>query len=388
MCLSDPMGPTGTVVGRFRIEQKLGDGPSGEIHRAVATEGGTVAIVHVVRADPERGGVARRDRLIRETKRAAQLEHVGLAKVLEVGVTDGGDMFVAVERIEDERLSDRLRAGQPLPEREAVEIAAQMARALAKAHDADVVHGNLRPSLVALSREGATTRVRVEGLATPRAPGASLGNEPELAYAAPEQRRGEAAGRRADVYSIGAMLRAMLTGRPPAPGAEAGIVGPLGDVVRRCLAEDPRERFLDTIALGAALRVAMESATPLSPASSLTAASTADRPPPSSRGQTPRPASVRAGSSPDASSPIVPSGRAPAAPPPRPLGRPLTARPRWEEMLIDLSEGPLPRVALTVVVAFVIARILTSGIVPFVVALAAGIAVYATKYWRGPRGDR
>lgn len=376
------MGPTGTVVGRFRIEQKLGEGPSGEIHRAVAIEGGAEAVVHLVHIE---GGGARRDRLIRETKRAAQLDHVGLAKVLEVGVTDGGDMFVVVERIEDERLSDRLRAGQPLPEREAVEIAAQVARALSMAHEADVVHRHLRPSLVALSREGESTRARVEGLATPRAPGGSVADDPELAYAAPEQRRGESVGRRADVYSIGAMLQAMLTGRAPERGAEARIEGPLRDVVKRCLAEDPRERFLDTIALGAALRVAMESVTPLSAASTVNAASAADRPPPSSRGQTPRPVSVRMGSSPDTSAPIVFAGRAPAAPPPRPLGRPLTARPKWEEMLLDLSEGPLPRVALTVVVAFVIARILTSGIVPFVVAVVAGVAVYTTKYWRGPR---
>lgn len=442
MCLFPPMS---AVVGRFRVEEKLGEDAFGELHRAVAIEGGSDAIVRIVRAE---GGAARRDRLIREAKRAARLQHEGLAKVLEVGQTDDGRMFVAVERIDGERLSDRLRGGEPLPEREAATIAAQIARALAPAHDAGVVHRNLRPSLIALAGEGEATRVKVEALATPRSSSESGADDPELAYAAPEQRRGDSVGRRADVYSIGAMLQAMLTGKPPAPVSleasnasevpasaaaadaseapdasealdAAAIEGALGDVVRRCLAEDPRERFLDTIALGAALRMAMESTTPrvssrpppskrsspppasppapaaasVRPAAPGSASagvaaagvtSTSERPPPSSRGQTPRPASVRPPSAPE----LAAAARPPAAPPPRPLGRPLTARPRWEETLIDLSEGPLPRVAVTVVVAFVIVRILTSGPVPFVIAIAAGVAAYATKYWRGTRGDR
>lgn len=440
MCLSRPVSPTnfaGAVVGGFRVEEKLGEDAFGELHRAVAIEGGGDAIVRIVRAE---GGAARRDRLIRETRRAAQLKHESLATVLEVGQTPEGDMFVAVERIEGERLSDRLSGGQPLPEQEAARIAAQIARALAAAHDADVVHRNLRPSLVALSGEGEDTRVKVEGLATPRASSASSAEDPELAYAAPEQRRGEPVGRRADVYSIGAMLQAMLTGKPPATNASTdadaleganALEGPLGDVVKRCLAEDPRERFLDTIALGAALRMAMEKAPrapsrpppskrsqppsasasasgstppPPSAAASPKAAATSSPPssgapvsprgpasaplserPPSSRGQASRPISMRPPSSPEAS---PSAGRAPAAPPPRPLGRPLTARPKWEETLLDLSDGPLPRVAATVLVTFVIARILTSGLVPFVVAILAGVAAYASKVWRKPRGDR
>jgi len=84
----------------------------------------------------------------------------------------------------------------------------------------------------------------------------------------------------------------------------------------------------------------------------------------------------------ESQSAAAPPPRAPAAPPPRPLGRPLTARPRWEEMLLDVRDGPLPRVAATVAIAFVIARVLTSGIVPFVVAIAAGVAAYAVKFWR------
>jgi serine/threonine protein kinase len=281
-----------------------------------------------------------------------------------VGVTESGETFVAVESPAGERLSDRLRSGASLPEREAVAIVTQITRALSVAHDAGVVHRELRPSAVVLTGDGDATRVKVTGLAMPRLPASSSSSsfasgDPDAAFAAPEHRRGEATGRRADVYSIGAMLYAMLTGRSPA--ADAPPLGtPLGDVVKRCLAEDPRERFLDTIALGAALRMTMDSLPP--------------------------PSSARVPSSPSLSEPIV--GRAPAAPPPRPLGRPLTARPRWEEALLDLREGPLPQVFVTFVIAFVIARILTSGLVPYVVAITAGVAAYATKYWRGSRFRR
>ena len=319
------------------------------------------------------GGSARRDRLLRELRRAAQVTHESFARVLEVGTTESGDVFVEVMESEGERLSERLRRGAPFEERVAALIAAQIARALAAAHDAGVVHRELRPSVIMLVGEGDATRVMVEGLAIPRlaAPGAE---DPEAAYAAPEQLGGGSVGRRADVYSIGAMLYAMLTGEAPRPSA-APIESALGDVVRRCLAQDPRERFLDTVALSAALRAAM------APAS--------ERPPPVSQRPVSSPAiSARPPASvrpPTASEPAL--GRAPAAPPPRPLGRPLTARPRWEEALLDLGDGPLPRVALTTVVAFVIARILTSGFVPFVVAVAAGVAAYATNYFRKSRAD-
>ena len=395
-------------AGRFRLEERASSDGSGDVHRAVEVEGGRAAIVHILRTA---GGGARRDRLLREVKRAAQVTHEGLAAVLEVGETAAGEIFVAVEACAPPRLSDRLASGRPLEEREAAGIAAQIARALEAAHDAGVVHRDLRPSLVVLDGEGETTRVKVEGLATPRLVDIAE-DDPEAPFASPEQRRGgrgESVGRRADVYSIGAMLYAMLTGRGPESSAPP-LASALGDVVRRCLAEDPRERFLDTLALGAALRAAMESADPRvssrppptpptrvsarppapSPASARPPAPSpaSVRPPavaPSPISERPPPSSHRPSQRPNAE---APHARAPAAPPPRPLGRPLTARPRWEEALLDLNDGPLPRVAVLAIIAFVIARILTTGVVPYVIAVAAGVAAYATKVIRRPGGDR
>ena len=143
--------PTPALAGRFRLYEKVGEDASGETYRAAEVEGGAVAIVRIVRAE---SGSARRDRMLRETKKAAQVKHEGLALVLELGETEAGDMFVAVERPDGERLSERLERDGPLAEREAAGIAAQIARALAAAHDAGVIHRELRPSLIALSGEG------------------------------------------------------------------------------------------------------------------------------------------------------------------------------------------------------------------------------------------
>ncbi len=384
----DAAGPVSRPAraGRFRLDEKLGSDATSETYRASLVDGEGAAVVRIVNARAEGGGSARRERLLRETRRAARVSHEGLAIVLEVGETDEGDIFVATETIAGERLSDRLRTGAPLPELEAAAIAARIASALAAAHDAGVVHRYLHPSLIALSGAGEATRVKVEGLAAPRAPteaapaAGDVGTSAELAFAAPEQRRGEAVGRRADVYSIGAMLYTMLTGETPSP-ERPPIESPLGDVVRRCLAAEPRERFLDTIALGAALRAATDPA-PAAPPASVRGSAPSIRQGPNSSA-TPSSSSEWA---PPSSSSAIAVGRPPAAPPPRPLGRPLTARPRWEEMLLDIRDGPLPRIALTVVVTFVIVRILTSGAVPFVVAIVAGVAAYAVKFWRGPRG--
>jgi len=256
---SPPTKPRAALGGRFWLEEQLGIDASGELHRGLDLRSGTATAVRIVRGISP----ARREKMLRETKRAAQVKHPGLAVVLGVGQTEEGDLFVAAETMVGDRLSDRLRVGERFDDWEASEIATQIAHAIAAAHDADVVHRELRPSLVVLGYEGDNTIVKVEGLGLPRAPSAS-DTDPELAYAAPEQRRGEPVGRRADVFSIGAMLSAMLTGNAPAPD-DALLEGPLGAVVKRCLAEDPKDRYADTNALTTAMKLIVESLPPRVP---------------------------------------------------------------------------------------------------------------------------
>ena len=380
---SPPNKPRGALGGRFWLEEQLGSDASGELHRGIDLRSGTATAVRIVRGI----GAARREKILRETKRAAQVKHPGLAVVLGVGQTDEGDIFVAAETIVGDRLSDRLRVGERFDDWEAAEIATQIAHAIAAAHDADVVHRELRPALVVLTYDGDDTIVKVEGLGLPRAPSA---DDPELAYSAPEQRRGDTVGRRADVYSIGAMLSAMLTGNAPGPD-DPSIEGPLGAVVKICLAADPRERYADTNALTAAMKVTAESLPPRVPSRMPMAASNpppelmpvilmpkaldltaeaAEEPPPV-RSQVP-PAVVASAPPPAASSTIPPaespvSERPASVPPAEPLSSPAPSA---------FMAGPWPRAFVAAVLMFVFARLLTSTFGAFVAALAAAAAFY------------
>ena len=310
--------PRGALGGRFFLEEKLGEDASGELHRGLDLRSGTTTVVRIVRGE----GNARRERLLRDTRRAAGVKHPGLANVLGVGQTEEGDIFVAAETLMGDRLSDRLAMGERFDVHEAAEIATQIAAALAAAHDADVVHRLLRPSLVVLSYEGDDTIVKVEGLGVPRPPTDS-DEDPEIAYSAPEQQRGETVGRRADVYSIGAMLYAMITGDVPKPDAPS-VGGALADVVAKCLSEDPKDRYVDTAALSAAMKIETDSLPPRVPSKMPMAVSVPPPeepvPPPASVPQPPPPASVPRPAPPSsrslaAASPVLIAAAEHAAPP-------------------------------------------------------------------------
>jgi serine/threonine protein kinase, bacterial len=413
--MDSPAKPTRAALGgRFWLEEQLGEDASGELHRGIDFRNGTAVGVRIVRGI----GAARRDRVLRDAKRAAQVQHPGLAVVRGVGPTEEGDIFVAAETLSGDRLSDRLRTKERFDPWEAAEIVTQVAHALAAAHAADVVHRELRPSLVVLGYEGDRTIVKVEGLGVPRPPAAS-DTDPELPYSAPEQRRGEPVGRRADVYSIGAMLAAMLTGQAPAPGDPA-IDSPLGAVAARCLAEDPKDRYLDTNALREAIDAAVAALPPrvrsrmpmpesLAPAQAEVIPVSARVPSvpdvteaPADAPEQPsdEPSDPRSASEPgDVGTPSPVGTTPPPEPEAPPSERPASTaalrapeRParavRSEEVVPPESQwqGPMPRVAVVITVMFVVARLLTSTVGAVVTSIAAGVAFYVA--WTRARAAR
>jgi hypothetical protein len=185
--------------------------------------------------------------------------------VLDVGA-ESGNPYIVSELLEGQTLAARLREG-PLPVSQAVAVADQIASALAAAHDRGIVHRDLTPANVFLCRSG-QVKVLDFGLArwevgagpldeTPRtAPGALLGT---AGYTAPEQLRGVDPDARADIFSLGAVLHEMLSGRRAFPGTAAEVIGailhedpaPLGPpvpaalarLVQRCLQKRPEDRF-------------------------------------------------------------------------------------------------------------------------------------------------
>lgn len=243
------------IAGRYDVERPLGHGAMAvvdlahdvELERPVALK----RLAQNLARDEEL-----RARFLREAQLAARLAHPNVVRVYDVGETDGVP-FIAMEYVEGETLGDLLARRGPLPAPEVVQLGVQACRALAAAHDAGLVHRDVKPQNLLLRRDGVLklsdfgvaygidhTRLTVAGTV--------LGT---AAYLAPEQARGEQVTAAADVYALGAVLYELLTGRPPrsprtiaelAEPAEiaspAGAPPELADVVMSCLAEDPRGR--------------------------------------------------------------------------------------------------------------------------------------------------
>ena len=215
------------------------------------------------------------DRLQREARSAARLNHPRIVSVFDAGVTDGTP-FLVMEHVEGRTLAEELRAEGRLPPERAATIAAGIAEALAAAHAAGAVHRDVKPSNVMLTN-GDDVKVMDFGIArageedTITHPSVVVGSAP---YLSPEQARGEAADPRSDVYGLGVVLYEMLAGRPPfeaespvavafkhleerpAPPSshEPGIPPDLDRVVLRALAKDPADRFGSAEAFLAALQ--------------------------------------------------------------------------------------------------------------------------------------
>jgi serine/threonine protein kinase/Tol biopolymer transport system component len=262
----------GTRLGPYEIVSLVGAGGMGEVYRARDTRLDRDVAVKVlpenVSHDPDRLA-----RFARETKAVAALSHPNILAIHDVGEHQGLT-YAVTELLNGETLRDRLISG-PVPVRKAVDIAAQIARGLAAAHDQGIVHRDVKPANVFLLTDGhvkildfglARQTLAVVGsgatetaaLATD--PGTVLGT---VGYMAPEQVRGQPVDARADLFALGAVLHEMLTGQPAFQGTTAAdtmtailreeppalsdlrgeAVAGLDRVVRHCLEKTPAERY-------------------------------------------------------------------------------------------------------------------------------------------------
>ena len=163
-----------------------------------------------------------KQRFLREAKTASALDHPNICTIHEVNETPDGQLYLVMAHYEGETLKQRIERG-PLALDDAVEIATQVGRGLAKAHGADIVHRDIKPANIILTRDG-TVKILDFGIAkltsaeTMTDTGVTLGT---VAYMAPEQLRGEVADARTDIWSLGIVLYEMLTGRRPFDGESA-----------------------------------------------------------------------------------------------------------------------------------------------------------------------
>jgi eukaryotic-like serine/threonine-protein kinase len=223
----------GQTINRFKVESLLGEGGEGaRVYKALDTRLGRHVAVKILPRDFPRDSDRQR-RFEQEACAASTLSHPNVCTVYEVGETEDGRHYIVMEYVEGETLRQRLSRG-PLKLFEALDLAIQIASALAAAHEKGIVHRDIKPANVMLGRDGAVkvldfglaklTEQLAPGSVDPEAAGAALvTTSPGLvlgtpAYMSPEQARGQAVDARTDVWGLGCMLYEMSAGRLPFEG--------------------------------------------------------------------------------------------------------------------------------------------------------------------------
>jgi len=239
-------------LGRFEIRGRLGAGGAGLVYDGFDPLLGRAVALKVLRARK-----AGRDRLLREARALARLSHPHVVGVHEVGQTDDGEVFVALERVAGETLQAHLRRRRPGP-RGILAMFRDAGEGLAAVHAAGLVHGDFKPENVLVDAGSGRVRLGDFGLArratddgsTRSGPGPVAGTPP---YMAPELHRGDSPTPASDQLAYAASLVEALTGVVPAAGARVPPIPGLGASVSRALtralAARPEERFADLPAL-------------------------------------------------------------------------------------------------------------------------------------------
>ena len=264
----------GTKLGRYEIRSKIGEGGMGEVYLARDVEIGRDVAVKVLpaafSAEPER-----LKRFQQEACATGALNHPNILSIYDVGKHDGSP-YVVSELLEGETLRKRV-GGTPLAQRRAIDYALQIANGLAAAHEKGIIHRDLKPENVFITNDGrlkildfglakltqldgqqSQTEVPTRRVDTD--PGVVMGT---VGYMSPEQLKGRVVDQRSDIFSLGAILYEMLSGRrafhgesaaetmsailredPPELSNTNKSVSPaLERLVNRCLEKNPESRF-------------------------------------------------------------------------------------------------------------------------------------------------
>ncbi len=270
------MNLTGRTLGHYRVLEEISRGGMGVVYRATDTRLNRDIALKVLpddlTHDPDR-----RRRFLKEAQAASALEHPHIAVIHEANEIDGL-AYIAMELIRGEKLSDLLARQRPGAAR-TLELGAEIAAGLARAHEKGIVHRDLKPANVMVTDEGHAKIIDfgiaklIESAAVAGAPtqtghdtgaGVVLGT---MTYMSPEQARGDVVDHRSDIFSFGILLHEMLAGQPPFRG-KTGIetasailhepaprlpsLGPgvmveastdIQRIVDKCLAKDPADRY-------------------------------------------------------------------------------------------------------------------------------------------------
>ena len=278
----------GARLGPYEIDSAIGVGAMGEVYRARHTKLGRDIAIKVLPARV--AGPERLRRFEQEARLASSLNHPNIVTIYDIGHVDDVH-YIAMELVEGQTLRAMLRAGA-LPMKQAIDVAAQIADGLAKAHAARIVHRDLKPENVMVTKDG-LVKILDFGLGKPPAPfiddqsgvgtitiasasttpGTVLGT---VQYMSPEQAVGREVDFRSDQFALGLVLYEMVTGRvtfrrasavqtmtaiiteepPRVADLSPHVPSRVEEIIERCLAKAPGERYDSTLDLARDLKSA------------------------------------------------------------------------------------------------------------------------------------
>jgi serine/threonine-protein kinase len=245
------------VISHYNLLERLEPAGPGELFRARDTRKGRTVVVRILPKDYVDD--AHRDAFIERAQGLVALSHPNIITVFDVGEHERR-IFIVFEFLKGQSLR-REMGGRPLNVRRAMDLAIQMADALADAHGCGYVHGGLSPDSVVITAKG---HAKIPAFALASRDGfAAPGDATLHDYDSPEEARGLPSDERSDIYSVGAVLFETLTGRRPlhrgaaAPSANNKHVPlELDDVVLKAVAPNPDTRYQSAATLAAELRSA------------------------------------------------------------------------------------------------------------------------------------
>jgi hypothetical protein len=225
--VNDPTGTdarVGSRWGSFELVSVLGRGGMGTVYEAVDLLLARRVAIKLLSSRVAAQGEEQVGRLLEEARAVARLEHPNIVAVYQVGRHDG-TYFLAMQLVRGQSASQRLRAGGPLPAREAARVALEASRGLGAAHGLGLVHRDVKPDNILLGENG-SVKVADFGLARgPRCADSGVTGSDVVVgtphFMSPEQAQGFAVDARSDLYSLGATWYCLLAGRPPFEGHSA-----------------------------------------------------------------------------------------------------------------------------------------------------------------------
>jgi hypothetical protein len=270
--------PAGTRIGPYEVLGFIGAGGMGEVYRVRDTRLGREAALKVLPASLAADS-DRRARFEREARAVAAVQHPNVVVLFDAGV-DGEIPWIAFELLRGTTLAQQIARRGPLPAGETADLIAQAARGLAAAHAQNVLHRDLKPDNLFLTRDG-RLKILDFGIARvirdPSGHGdrtltqlPAAGVPGTASYMSPEQVRGEPADARSDIFALGAVSYELLSGRKAFDGPTAAETmtmilretppdispappAPLAAIVQRCLEKSPDSRFQSAADVGFAL---------------------------------------------------------------------------------------------------------------------------------------